>query len=515
MNWRQDLPPWGTDHRAWYYSANESLFSNFTEFFAYLKEHKLRTYFNDHPWPVAQRGAGGLQTSPEEVRFRWNGLADWMDRGLTFWWYDLNWGFSIPPPFVNTSSTSVLQTPVGEWDGLSNAEWGSHLYFSVAKYFDENVRDKHGDDWYGGRPMTLSKFALFQGHDGWQDTMYAAHSAQHRYPVWWSGDGVNLKTSVSTMVDGGVHHLKPFVHSDCGGDSRGSAGDLMRWVAHCAYGTILRIHGADHRAWTYDDHTVDVIRSYLNARYQLAPSLIAAGRRATDTGFPLVARGDLYWPEHAESASNLQYIFLDDMLVAPIVDSATNETQRSVWIPPGEWEDAWDGSLVTGLKTINVRRPYEQMPLWHRRGGLLILAPEPTAPVDDQDWSTLVLEAFPAASGSTRRSLFERRGSGRTDLQLSRDGDRLHLRIGTGGPRNWLLRLHLRPAEHATAATVDGIHVAQLSHIAPARHSGGPLKGARSAPPSGAGPVVEISVATAGHARSVEVQIGKSVELSV
>jgi hypothetical protein len=49
---------------------------------------------------------------------------------------------------------------------------------------------------------------------------------------------------------------------------------------------------------------------YLEARYKLAPSLIAAGqccsvrnkevsagRDATQTGFPLVARGDLFWPE--------------------------------------------------------------------------------------------------------------------------------------------------------------------------------------------------------------------------
>jgi hypothetical protein len=22
---------------------------------------------------------------------------EWMDRGLTFWWYDRNWKFSVPP----------------------------------------------------------------------------------------------------------------------------------------------------------------------------------------------------------------------------------------------------------------------------------------------------------------------------------------------------------------------------------------------------------------------------------
>ena len=35
-------------------------------------------------------------------------------------------------------------------------------------------------------------------------------------------------------------------------------------------------------------------------RYSLIPSLIAAGTEAAHTGFPLVARADLFWPEHYE-----------------------------------------------------------------------------------------------------------------------------------------------------------------------------------------------------------------------
>ena len=56
------------------------LFANFSAWFEFLKGKKLRTYFNDHPYPVAGRGEGGLQTSKEEVSFRWNGLSEWMAR---------------------------------------------------------------------------------------------------------------------------------------------------------------------------------------------------------------------------------------------------------------------------------------------------------------------------------------------------------------------------------------------------------------------------------------------------
>ena len=54
--------------------------------------------------------------------------------------------------------------------------------------------------------------------------------------------------------------------SDCGGDYRGTAGDEMRWIAHCTFGTILRLHGNAHQPWSYDNHTEDVLRSYFNIR---------------------------------------------------------------------------------------------------------------------------------------------------------------------------------------------------------------------------------------------------------
>ena len=140
-----------------------------------------------------------------------------------------------------------------------------------------------------------------------------------------------LQASVQSMVDSGVHGFKPFVHSDCGGDYRpAQAGDLLRWTAHCTFGTILRFHGNNHKPWSYDTHTQAVVKSYLEMRYQLLPSLIAGGAEATASGFPIAARADLFWPQHAEAASNEQYVWLNDTLVAPIFDSQTNETSRQV-----------------------------------------------------------------------------------------------------------------------------------------------------------------------------------------
>ena len=54
----------------YYDHPDTALFPNFGEWFDLLRAKGLRTYFNDHPFPVASRNAGGLQTSKEEAGLR-------------------------------------------------------------------------------------------------------------------------------------------------------------------------------------------------------------------------------------------------------------------------------------------------------------------------------------------------------------------------------------------------------------------------------------------------------------
>ena len=386
--------------------------------------------------------------------------------------------------------------------------------------------------------MTLTKFGLPDIRPYTPSTAWAESPAQHRYPVWWTGDGTDLQTSVHSMVDAGVHDVKPVVHADCGGDYRGSAGDLLRWTGHCTYGTIFRYHGNDHRPWGYDNATTDTIRAYLQTRYRLVPSLIAFGAAATRTGFPLVGRCDLFWPTHPESRSNEQYVFLNDTLVAPIWDSKVNATSRSVWIPPGEWYDAWNGSAVRGPATLTVTQPYERIPLWHRAGGLVVTVDDPAAlRIDEQDWGTLTLEAFPSATAAltTRRTVVERGTSMDvdaapvTELVLTSDGKgaSVHLAIGAPArsvaarrphrdtadapphedlppPRQWLVRFHLAPRQTLVTCKVDGVAAACRELATRAQTARTPFGGRGAPPPPLAGAIVEVDVPAGRTARAIE-----------
>ena len=284
-------------------------------------------------------------------------------------------------------------------------------------------------------------------------------------------------------------------------------------------GTIHRFHGSDHRPWGYDNHTEDVIRSYLVTRYKMAPSLVAAGQATAETGFPFVARADLFWPEFKGLASdNTQYIFINDTLVAPIWDSSTNGTTRDVWVPPGTWHDAWDGSVVTGPKSLTTRAmPYEQQPMWHRDGSLIVMTDKPGLRIETQDWSELTLDAFPTAGASdTRRSVFALKTAVKTDVAMQNDGDgKASFSISTaadGSARSWMLRLHLKPGQRVVSATVDDVALAlsAVAHIAPVKSVDTPFfpfGGVGTAPAANAGHIAEITLASGAHARSVEVVI--------
>ena len=552
MNWRnvtsgQDGPTGATGNPERHYNhPNTTLFPNFTEWFQFLKAKGLKTYFNDHPYQM------DMQLSQEEVNFRWKGLTGWLEKGLNFWWFDKNWGQSIGPPFVNTTLTA------GDWMGLDNAAWGSHYYHSVS----ERYNSKAGS----GRPIALTKYAAREPWRlcGWTGNKcgpngeyppvpgpLAASPAQRRYPVWWTGDSVQLDAAVQSTVDSGVHGLKPYVHSDCGGDGV-YHGDVahLRWTAHCVLSTILRFHGADHRPWhdgAGDNVTVtgteDTVRKYLQMRYTLIPSLIAAGQQVTQHAFPLVARLDLFWPEHPQASSNMSYLFLNDTLVAPIVDMGSNVSTRSVWIPPGEWQDGWNGSVVTGPRVAQVTQPYDRIPLWHRRGSFTATTSRPGTRVASQDWSELTLEIFPdsavgASTTSTsnqvtvRKQVHERDSAdAMTMLEMETGGSQMTMRVSAGPgqlERGWCLRVHLRPGQRVVAAEVDGRSVALddvetskllagpnstnvLSHIDAASHGTAhfPFAGAGSAPAFAAGPVAELTIERAAIARVVTMFIGQ------
>jgi len=430
-----------------------------------------------------------------------------------------------------------------DYEGLTGQVWGSYVYY-------ESTRAAYKEHGINTRPIALSRDngPNWKTSDPQGQTLKGAGSpAHHRYPVWWTGDGVPLMASVESMVNEAVHDFRPFVHSDCGGhgargapacpgamngappenQSCSSPNDaaLLRWTAHCVLGTITRFHQGDHRFWLRSKATQNTARSYLTMRHRLAPSLIAAGRTVQQQGFPLSARCDLVWPEHPEANDPTQYLHLNATLVAPLdvepIDNITNS--RSVWIPPGDWVDGWSGKEVTGPTTITVTEPPEQIPMWHRRGSLLVLdGTKDGLRVVTQDWSALTVEAFPSRSTDRhKRAVFEQEASDiddavSTDVELVTDGiGGVVVTVGEAPTlRSWVVRIHLQRGQRfvLNAASEAAERLAGgVKHLYPAVGCDGsladghfPLGGAGARPACFAGPVAEFRLAAGSAAIQME-----------
>lgn len=151
---------------------------------------------------------------------------------------------------------------------------------------------------------------------------------------------------------------------------------------------------------------------------------------------------------------------------------------QSVWIPPGNWINAWTGALLTGPTTIIGSTPLEETPLYIRSGSIFALAPQMQY-TGQLPWDPITLDVYPSTTESDQTSLYEddtlttayQQGQFRTTpiTTCANDANKtVSVSIGaaignfSGAPaqRSWVVRLHRPPNWPANLAptqiTVNG-----------------------------------------------------------
>ena len=450
------------------YGINEELFPDMARFVRRAHERQVRVMLNDHPEP---KGKAALD--PEELRFRQRGLTSLLGMGVDLWWFDRNWH-------------THLQAPA---PGLDKEVWGMRLYRDVTKDFRPEQR-----------PLILSNV------DGINNGRLDApsHPAAHRFPVWWTGDTCAewnyLRMGVANGVDSGIASLLPYVHEDLGGHHGQPDPELyVRFMQFGAFAPVARIHCTTkvHRyPWEYGAEVARIVGDFFRLRYRLLPMLYAAAFEAHRSGMPLLRRCDLEWPEYPEAADSTQYLLGDDLLVAPILEPARRgqNSERTVWIPPGEWQDLWTGRLHRGPAVIGVKCPLAEVPVFSRLGGIVLSAPQRQS-TGSAFWPAVVVDAYaPRQDQIQTRWLYEDDGistayewgeCARTEFTLRQTGRETEVRIGpsTRG-RQVTVRIHLPKGAQAQA---DGCTLIwPLDTRAP-----GLFMGPGAPPPPEAGPVAE------------------------
>ena len=422
------------------YEVNTNLFPDMKRFIQRVHVQGMRVMYNDHPEPVGQHAM-----DPKELQFRHTGLASLLDIGADIWWFDRNWH-------------THLQSPV---EGLNKEVWGMRLYHDA-------TQARHPQ----GRPLIMSNV------DGINNGRfeYPSHPAAHRFPIWWTGDTVAewdyLRLGVQNGVDSGIHSLLPYVNEDLTGH-HGQPGSefYTRFMQFGVFSPITRLHcttKVTRYPWQYDEETERIVGNFIRLRYRLLPTIYAAAHQATVDGTPILRRCDLEWPQYPEASDNSQYLFGSDLLIAPILEPGDTNgiARRSVWIPEGEWIDLWTGRAINGPATVSVEAPIQRMPMWARRGGIVLSTPR-TGCTTHNKWNEIILDAYvPSCDSLTVRELYEDDGSttsytngigGITKISLQRTGGQVTMNIDPSkefhsfqvAKRTWIVRLHLPAGEMA------------------------------------------------------------------
>ncbi len=206
----------------------------------------------------------------------------------------------------------------------------------------------------------------------------AAYSGTQRYTSTWTGDNIAnwehlwiANVQVQRLAMSGFS----FAGSDIGGFAEQPHGELFtRWIQLATFHPFFRVHSSgDHgeqEPWTFDEDVTDIVRKFIELRYQLLPYLYTAFWEYTEKGVPLIKSLVMYDQEDSNTHYRIdEFIFGHSILVCPIIEP--NAKGRRMYIPRGNWYNFWTDEAVKGGKEIWVDADVDSMPVFIKEGAII------------------------------------------------------------------------------------------------------------------------------------------------
>jgi alpha-glucosidase (family GH31 glycosyl hydrolase) len=144
----------------------------------------------------------------------------------------------------------------------------------------------------------------------------------------------------------------------------------MRWFQFACFSPIWRSHGKTTRdPWSYGDAAVTNYKFLAWTRENILNYTYTAAVIAHETGVPIMRSMPVSFPnEPPLAAVRDQYMFGDDLLIAPVL---SDETSRTIVFPAGAWTSLWDGKTVRGPAQLKVSAPLDTIPVYLRSGAVV------------------------------------------------------------------------------------------------------------------------------------------------
>lgn len=296
-------------------------------------------------------------TNPE-VREWWSGLFKELieDIGVRGVWNDMN-----EPAVMEVPNKTFPNDVRHDYDGNPCSHRKAHNVYGMqmARATYKGLKKFA----YPKRPFVITR---------------AAYSGTQRYTSSWTGDNIATwehlwiaNVQAQRMCMSGFS----FAGSDIGGFAEQPNGELYaRWIQLGVFHPFCRTHSSgdhgDQEPWAFDIDVTDVVRKFIEIRYQLLPYLYTTFWQYADEGIPMLKPLVLYDQEDSQTHFRTdEFIFGNHILACPVLEP--NAKGRRMYIPKGRWFNYWNNEIVVGGKEQWVDADIDSMPLFVKEGAII------------------------------------------------------------------------------------------------------------------------------------------------
>jgi len=205
----------------------------------------------------------------------------------------------------------------------------------------------------------------------------AAYTGSQALAAFWSGD---LPTSMWGLRDAIVAAQRAAImgFSSWGSDIGGYSGPpdrevMARWIEFGCFTPIMEVGPTANRApWdmptdpAYDTQLIAILRTFSVLHQRLQDYTAQYAQIAHDTGVSIVRPLFVEFPDDGQAWDRWdEFFYGDDVLVGAVWQKG--EIQMPMYLPAGEWRNAWNPSdVVRGPQTVTVDTPLERIPIYVR-----------------------------------------------------------------------------------------------------------------------------------------------------
>jgi alpha-glucosidase (family GH31 glycosyl hydrolase) len=389
--------PWATQYNTWEFNPYQ--FPDASGMVAAMRADGVRTVLWVTPWVNLDSRDGQIPPQPESERLHREPASNYAlgaaagvfvgepsgEPFVTRWWM----GTGSPVDFTSPAAEAwwreqakrVLALGV---EGIKADDGDGYYIHDQVRLADGRTGAEAAWDLGGLHRLSLQR-ALDEVHPG-SGVLFgrSGWTGQHATGLTWAGDQASdfwsLRVLVVATLAAAASGYSNWSH-DVGGYlghrlvERCPPELLVRWLQFGCFTPLMQAHARmPQEPWNYGEQVLELYRGCVLLHEMLTPYVRAAAATAARTGLPIIRPLCLTDPRDPRGWSiGDAYGYGPALWVAPVLDDGARE--REVPLPRGEWIETWSGRLSRGGGDVVVEAPLERIPVWVRRGSVVVTHP--------------------------------------------------------------------------------------------------------------------------------------------